>query len=120
MSESGEAKTAAFIAKSSGMTVRRPEEPTPPVPPQGVCGSPEATAPIPEHPREQRSEACQTEPDAKPSVPELSPSAIDTDVRRHGLNPFLTGVTVGIIASIIAFLLAFAYLVVSYVRYTNG
>jgi hypothetical protein len=54
------------------------------------------------------------------SVPELSPSSINTDVRRHGLNPFLTGVTVGIIAFISGFLIAFAYLVVSYLRYLCG
>lgn len=54
------------------------------------------------------------------SVPELSPSSIDTDVRRHGINPFLTGVTMGIIAFIVAFLLGFAYLVVFYLRYTDG
>lgn len=117
MSESGEVKTAVLIAINGGMTVQRPEEP---IPPQGAASQPEATAPISEPRREQRSEACQTGPVAMPSVPELSPSAINTDVRRHGLNPFLTGVTVGIIASIIVFLLAFAYLVVSYVRYTNG
>lgn len=80
----------------------------------------EATAPNPEHRRAERSEACQTEPVAVPPASELSPSAINTDVRRRGLNPFLTGVTAGIIAAIIGFLLVFAYLVVAYVRYTNG
>lgn len=55
-----------------------------------------------------------------PSVPELSPSSINTDVRRHGIDPVLTGVTVGIIALIVGFLLGFAYLVVSYLRYAGG
>lgn len=59
------------------------------------------------------------EPTAPP-VPELPPSAINTDVRRHGINPVLTGVMIGIIVSIIGFLLAFAYLVVSYFRYADG
>jgi hypothetical protein len=54
------------------------------------------------------------------SVPELSISSINTDVRRHGLNPFLTGLTVGIVAFIIGFLLVFAFLVMSYLRYADG
>lgn len=120
MSGSGEAKNAAIVAISGGMAVRFPAESAPPASPQDASRPPEAITPIPEHRKDQRSEACRTEPVATPSVPELSPSAINTDVRRRGLNPFLTGVTVGIIASIIAFLLVFAYLVVAYVRYTNG
>jgi hypothetical protein len=36
------------------------------------------------------------------------------------LNPFFTGVTVGIIALITGFLLVFAYLVVSYLQYRHG
>jgi hypothetical protein len=55
-----------------------------------------------------------------PSAPELSPLSINTDVRRRGINPLLTGVTVGIIAFIISFLIVFAYLVVSYLRYPDG
>ncbi|MGH7169071.1 MAG: hypothetical protein ACRELG_02185 [Gemmataceae bacterium] len=55
-----------------------------------------------------------------PSVAELSPSLIDTDVRRRGIDPVVTGVSVGIIAAILVFLLGFAYLVVSYLRYTDG
>jgi hypothetical protein len=120
MSGSGEAKNAAIVAISGGMAIRFPEEPAAEVPLQGVSRPPEPTAPMAEHRNDQRSEACRTEPVAMPSIPELSPSAINTDVRRHGLNPFLTGVTVGIIACIIVFLLVFAYLVVSYMRYTNG
>ncbi len=80
----------------------------------------ETTGPIPEHRNDVRSEECRTEPVAMLPVSELPPSAINTDVRRRGLNPFLTGVTAGIIAAVIGFLLVFAYLVVSYVRYTNG
>lgn len=120
MSGSGEAKNAAIVAISGGRAVRFPEEPAEQGPPQGISRPPEPTAPNPEHRRAERSEACQTEQVATPPVSELSPPALNTDVRRHGLNPFLTGVTVGIIASIIAFLLVFAYLVVAYVRYTNG
>ena len=97
-----------------------PEEPALPVPLQGVPIPPEQTAPIPEPRREERLEAYQTEPDARPSVPELSPSSINTDVRRRGINPYLTGVTVGIIVVIICFLIGFVYLVVSYLRYKNG
>ncbi len=44
----------------------------------------------------------------------------NTDVRQHGINPFLTGVTVGILVFILGFLIVFAYLVVSYLRYTDG
>jgi hypothetical protein len=55
-----------------------------------------------------------------PHVPELSPSAINTDVRRRGINPFFTGVTVGVIAVIIGLLIALAYLVVYYLRYIDG
>lgn len=80
----------------------------------------EPTAPIPAPRRDERSEACQTEPGAMPSVAELSPSLIDTDVRRRGIDPVVTGVSVGIIAAILVFLLGFAYLVVSYLRYTDG
>ncbi len=64
----------------------------------------------------QRSEAYQPEPVAMPPVPELFPASINTDVRRRGLNPFFTGVTVGIIAFITGFLLVFAHLVVSYLQ----
>jgi hypothetical protein len=63
-----------------------------------------------------RFEAYRAEPIAKLSLLELSPSSINTDVRRHGLNPFLTGLTVGIIAFITGFLLVFACLVVSYLQ----
>lgn len=55
-----------------------------------------------------------------PSVPELFPSSINTDVRRRGIDPFLTGVAVGIIVFIIGFLIGFTYLVVSYLRYADG
>lgn len=89
------------------------EEPAEPVPLQGVSDSPE-------HHKEERSEAYQTEPVAMPPAPELSSSSINTDVRRHGLNPFLTGVTVAIIACILAFLICFVYLVVFYLRYPDG
>jgi hypothetical protein len=68
----------------------------------------------------ERAEAYRTEPVPMPPVPELSPMSINTDVRRRGLNPFFTGVTVGIIAFITGFLLVFAYLVVAYLQYTNG
>ena len=68
----------------------------------------------------ERSKAYRTEPVAMAPVPELSPMSINTDVRRRGLNPFFTGVTVGIIAFITGFLLVFAYLVVAYLQYTNG
>jgi len=54
-----------------------------------------------------------------PSVPELPPSSINTDVRRRGINPYLTSVTVGIIAFIIIFLIGFVYLVVAYLRYAE-
>ncbi len=67
-----------------------------------------------------RSDAYQEEPVATPSVPELSVSSINTDVRRRGLNPFFTSVTLGIIAFITGFLVVFAYLVVSYLQYTDG
>ncbi len=91
-----------------------------PPPLHGATPPPEQIVSIPEHRREERSEAYQTELVTKPSVPELSPSSINTDVRRRGINPFLTGVTVGIIAFIIGFLVVFAYLVVSYLRYPDG
>lgn len=81
---------------------------------------PESPASIHEYQTEERSEAYQTEPVATSPVPELPPSSINTDVRRRGLNPFLTGVMAGIIAFIIGFLLIFAYLVVFYLRYTDG
>lgn len=55
-----------------------------------------------------------------PSLPELSPSSINTDVRRHGLNPFFTSVTAGVIAAIIGLLIALACLVVYYLRYIDG
>jgi hypothetical protein len=64
--------------------------------------------------------AYQTEPVAMPSVPELSPSSINTDVRRRGFNPFFTGVTVGIIAAVMGFLIVLAYLVMYYLRYIDG
>lgn len=96
------------------------EEPAQPVPLQDIPRPPEQTAPIPEHCSEERSEAYQTEPVATPPTPELPPSAINTDVRRHGLNPFLTGVTLAIIALIIGFLICFVYLVVFYLRYPDG
>jgi hypothetical protein len=54
------------------------------------------------------------------SVPELTATSINTDVRRRGLNPFLTSLSVGIVAFIICFLLFFAYLVMSYLRYADG
>ena len=54
-----------------------------------------------------------------PSVPESSPSSINTDVRWRGINPYLTGVTVGIIALLIGFLIGFVFLVVSYLRYAD-
>jgi hypothetical protein len=97
-----------------------PEKPAPPPPLQGTARPSEQSIPIPEHPRETPSEAYQTEPVARLSVPEPSPSSINTDVRRRGINPFLTGVTIAIIASIIGFLIVFAYLVVSYLSYPNG
>jgi hypothetical protein len=53
------------------------------------------------------------------SVPELPPSSINTDVRWRGVNPYLTVVTVGIIAFIMVFLMGFVYLVVSYLRYAD-
>jgi hypothetical protein len=84
------------------------------------AGPPEQTDLIAEHRREERSKACQTEPVAMPSAPELSPSLINTDVRRRGFNPFFTGVTVGIIAAIIGFLIGLAYLVMYYLRYIDG
>lgn len=65
-------------------------------------------------------EACQTEPVATPLPPELSAYSINTDVRKHGFNPFFTGVTLGIIVFITGFLLVFAHLVVTYLQYTNG
>jgi hypothetical protein len=117
MSWSGEAKNAVLIARSDEMAAPSPEEPAPPVPFQGVSRPPEPTAAIPEPRRDERSQACQTEPDASPSVPELSPSSINTDVRRRGIDPVLSGATAAIIASIIGFLLGFAYLVVSYLHY---
>jgi hypothetical protein len=55
-----------------------------------------------------------------PPAPELSPSSFNTDVRRRGFNPFFTGVTVGIIAAIIGFLIGLAYLVMYYLRYIDG
>jgi hypothetical protein len=94
MSRSGEADDGITIAKSG-----------------------ETAASLPEHRREERSESCRTERVAMSSIPELSPVAIDTDVRRRGINPFLTGVTAGIIAFLIVFLLGFVYFVVSYLRY---
>jgi hypothetical protein len=97
-----------------------PGEPALPPPLQGATHSPGQIVPIREHRREDRSEAYQTEPVEMPSVPEPPPSSINTDVRRHGINPLLTGVTVGIIAFIISFLIFFAYLVVSYLRYPDG
>ncbi|HEY7156458.1 MAG TPA: LapA family protein [Gemmataceae bacterium] len=96
-----------------------PEEPAPPVPLQGVPHPPDQTAPIPEHRREEQLKVYQTEPGATPSVPELSPSSINTDVRWRGINPYLTGVTVGIIALLIGFLIGFVFLVVSYLRYAD-
>lgn len=54
------------------------------------------------------------------SVPELSPSSINTDVRRRGFNPFFTGVTVGIFAVIFGLLIGLACLVVYYLRYIDG
>ena len=98
-----------------------PEEPAPLVSLQGIFPPPEQTIRrIPEQRRAERSKAYQTEPVAMPSAPELSPLSINTDVRRRGINPLLTGVTVGIIAFIISFLIVFAYLVVSYLRYPDG
>jgi hypothetical protein len=97
-----------------------PEEPVPLIPLQGIPRLPEQTIPIPEHRREERAQAFQTEPVAIPSEPELSPSSINTDVRKHGINPFLTGVTAGIIASIFGFLIGFVYFVVCYLRYRDG
>jgi len=64
-------------------------------------------------------EAYQIEPVAKPSVPEPFPLSINTDVRWRGINPYLTGITVGIIVLIIGFLIGFVYLVVSYLRYAD-
>lgn len=120
MNRSDEAKNAITVAKNCGLESRCPEEAAPSVALQGEARPPEATASIPEPRTDQRSEACRTEPVAMASVPALPPSEINTDVRRHGINPVLTGVTVGIIATIIGFLFGFAYLVVSYVRYKNG
>lgn len=74
---------------------------------------------MPEHRREEQLEAYQTEPVATASVPELPPSSINTDVRWRGINPYLTGVTVGIIALIMGFLIGFVYLVVSYLHYAH-
>lgn len=98
----------------------QPASPPPPVPLEAASRPLETITAAPEPGRAQRSETCQTEPVALPSLPEMSPSPIDTDVRRHGLNPFLTGVTVGIIAFIVGFLICFTYLVVYYLRYTAG
>ena len=53
-------------------------------------------------------------------VPELTASSINTDVRRRGFNPFVTGVTLGIITFITGFLLFFAYSVVAYLQYADG
>lgn len=120
MNRSGEAKNAITVAKNSELESRRPEEAAPPVALHGASCPAEANASIPEPRTAQRSEACRTEPVAIASVPELPPSTINTDVRRRGINPVLTGVAVGIIVTIVGFLFGFAYLVVSYVRYKNG
>jgi hypothetical protein len=96
-----------------------PEEPAPPVPLQSVPRPPDQTIPIPEHRREVQLEAYPTEPVAMPSVPELSSSSINTDIRWRGINPYLTGVTIGIIALLIGFLIGFVFLVVSYLRYAD-
>jgi hypothetical protein len=67
-----------------------------------------------------RFESFRAKPIASTSIPELSASPINTDVRRRGLNPFFTAVTVGIITFITGFLFVFAYLVVTYLQYANG
>lgn len=96
-----------------------PAEPASPVPLQGVPRPPEQTAPIPEHRSEERLEAYQTEPVPMPPIPEPPPSSIQTDVRWRGINPYLTGITFGIIALIVGFLIGFVYWVVTYLRYAD-
>lgn len=98
----------------------QPPSPAPPVPLQGAPRPSEQPAPITDHPRHERSASCRTDPVAMPSVPELAPLSINTDVRWRGFNPFFTGVTAGVIAVTLGLLIGLAYLVVYYLRYIDG
>lgn len=91
-------------------------EPAGAVPSSSPEGAPRPAgqpAPKSEQPQEERTQSYRREPREMFPVPQLPPPSFNVNVCRRGADPFLRGVVIGAVATVIGFLIGLLYFLLS-------
>jgi hypothetical protein len=108
-SDAGQATTSQEEMSAS----THPAGAAPSIPAQGMPRPLRQTAPNPKQPQEEQKQGCRKEPREMFPVPQLSPPLFHVNVWRQGADPFVRGVVIGAIATVIGFLIGLFYFLLS-------